>query len=282
MRKFLMISSLALGAAAAVATPAQARGTYGEWGTELRFVAETEIPAGTAGGQNMSVCHLVDYLHFFFVPVYSITKDYALSNDGCTGQRYSVLSAADLSTMQAEGLVDASLPADPKPTLKDLVWGHAWLFVAGVVALFQFAYWLRWRPGRGRKRAAKPDTLAIHSLVAMSQVAVADGHIDQNEIRQISSILTRLTGKSYSMEHVADLLSRLNPSAKDLAQVGQDLSENDRRIILEAALNIAVADGEIHPNEYAVVSDLAQRMMIGPEQFRSTLARIAKHINATP
>ena len=51
MRKFLMISSLALGAAAAVATPAQARGTYGEWGTELRFVAETEIPAGTAGGQ---------------------------------------------------------------------------------------------------------------------------------------------------------------------------------------------------------------------------------------
>ena len=120
--------------------------------------------------------------------------------------------------------------------------------------------------------------LAIHSLVAMSQVAVADGRIDAAEVRQISSILTRLTGQGYGVEQVQDMLQRLNPSPSDLAQVGQDLSEADRQIVLEAALNIAVADGEIHPSEYAVVSDLAQRMAIGAEPFRAALHRISAHL----
>jgi len=115
----------------------------------------------------------------------------------------------------------------------------------------------------------------------MSQVAVADGHIDDREIHQISSILTRLTGRGYSVEQVADLLTRLNPSPSDLAQVGQDLTEADRQIVLEAALNIAVADGEIHPSEYAVVSDLAQRMRVGADAFRSALNRISAHMQTT-
>ncbi|MEL6959792.1 MAG: TerB family tellurite resistance protein, partial [Pseudomonadota bacterium] len=136
------------------------------------------------------------------------------------------------------------------------------------------------RGGRSRK-APTPDALAIHSLVAMSQVAVADGRIDDAEVRQISAILTRLTGRGYSMEQVAELLARLNPSAADLAQVGQDLSAKDRQIILEAALNIAVADGEIHPSEYAVVSDLAQRMQIGADEFRHAMARISQHLGAS-
>ena len=120
--------------------------------------------------------------------------------------------------------------------------------------------------------------LAIHSLVAMSQVAIADGRIDDAEVHQIAQILTRLTGKGYGPQQVMEMLQRLNPSAADLAQVGQDLSEKDRQIVLEAALNIAVADGEIHPNEYAVVSDLAQRMRIGSDQFRSAMARISAHL----
>jgi hypothetical protein len=59
---------------------------------------------------------------------------------------------------------------------------------------------------------------------------------------------------------------RLNPSPSDIEQVGRDLSDKDRQIVLEAALNNAVADGEIHPNEYAVVSELAA-LRIGADQF---------------
>jgi tellurite resistance protein len=114
--------------------------------------------------------------------------------------------------------------------------------------------------------------------VAMSQVAIADGRLDDAEVHHIANILTRLTGKTYAPQQVIDMLSKLNLSPSDIEQVGQDLSDKDRQIVLEAALNIAVADGEIHPHEYAVVSELAQRMRIGADQFRSALARISVHL----
>jgi tellurite resistance protein len=120
--------------------------------------------------------------------------------------------------------------------------------------------------------------LAIHSLVAMSQVAIADSRIDEAEVHHIANILTRLTVRSYAAQQVTDMLKKLNPSSSDIEQVGQDLSDKDRQIVLKAALNIAAAYGGIHPNELAVVSELAQRMRIGADQFRFALARISAHL----
>lgn len=276
MYSFFKISALALGLI--TATPADARGSIGQWGTDLNFVADTSVPTGADGASTIALCHIVDYMHILFVPVYSKIDGYALSNDGCTGNTFRDLSSENLADLQVAGFIDAALPATPKATLKGLIWGHAWLIVGAIALLFKAATALRSRAS-GSKRSEKSDALAIHSLVAMSQVAVADGHIDQRELKQISIILTRLTGQGFSMEKVSDLLTRLNPSPSDLAEVGQDLSESDRQIVLEAALNIAVADGEIHPNEYAVVSELAQRMRIGGDQFRGALNRITAHMH---
>jgi uncharacterized tellurite resistance protein B-like protein len=190
---------------------------------------------------------------------------------------YRDLSSENFQDLQAAGMIPADLPAVPKMALTDLIAGHAWIILGAFGLMMRGMAMIG--SGRPRKRKAPaPDALAIHSLVAMSQVAVADGRIDDAEIRQISSILTRLTGKGYSMAQVSQLLAQLSPSPSDMAQVGQDLSDADRQIVLEAALNIAVADGEIHPSEYAVVSDLAQRMRIGSDQFRSALNRIAAHL----
>ncbi len=272
MRNFLSTTVFVLGLTAATSAEAGA----GRWGEDLRFVAETTAPTG-ASGRTVSLCHLVDFADVLFVPIYTTLQSYALSNDGCTGEIYSELSTEHFAAMQAAGMIPADLPAVPSADLKGLLWGHAWLILGAIGVLFRVAGMLTGRSRRGPK-AGKPDTLAIHSLVAMSQVAIADGRIDETETRQIAHILTRLTGKSYAPEQVSDLLNRLNPSPADIDQIGQDLSEKDRQIVLEAALNIAVADGEIHPNEYAVVSDLAQRMRIGADQFRSALARISAHL----
>ena len=246
----------------------------GRWGNDLHFVAETTVPAPGGTGV-MSLCHLVDFMSVLFVPVYTTVEGYALSNDGCTGSMYRDVSSQQVAQMQALGLLPTDIPVEPSRSLQDLLWGHAWLILGGLGILVRGLGMLR---GGGRRRAKTPDALAIHSLVAMSQVAIADGRIDDAEVHQIAQILTRLTGKGYGPQQVMEMLQRLNPSAADLAQVGQDLSEKDRQIVLEAALNIAVADGEIHPNEYAVVSDLAQRMRIGSDQFRSALARISAHL----
>lgn len=274
MRQLLKnaLPALVLTFGAFAATPANAGA--GKYGTDLHFVAETTIPS-PGNGQTIALCHLVDYMHVLFVPVYTIVEGYALATDNCASDTYRDLTAENLADLQAAGFIDASIPAKPQVTLADLAWGHAWL-IAGALGLLYRG--LSLLPRGRRRRAATPDNLAIHSLVAMSQVAVADGHIDDREIRQISSILTRLTGQGYSIEQVSELLQQLNPSPNDLAQVGQDLSDADRQIVLEAALNIAVADGEIHPSEYAVVSDLARRMLIGADAFRGALNRISAHM----
>ncbi|MCW1949829.1 MAG: TerB family tellurite resistance protein [Octadecabacter sp.] len=273
MRKLLPILALAFGLTT-TASIADARISSGE---DLRFVAESNVP-GAADGP-VSLCHLVGFSDALFIPVYTTVKAYALSPDGCVGDSYRALSADQFLAMQAAGMFPSDLPATPKASIPDLAWGHAWLVLGGVGILFGLLGAIGGRI-RGPRKAKAPDALAIHSLVAMSQVAIADGRIDDSEVQQISSILTRLTGTSYAPQQVMDLLSRLNPSSSDIDQIGEGLSEKDRQIVLEAALNIAVADGEIHPNEYAVVSDLAQRMRIGGDQFRQAIARIAAHLQS--
>ncbi len=277
MYKFFKFTAAAL--AISTATTAHASPLIAQRGADLRFVEHTSIPTDGNSGAVISLCHLTDSLRVFFIPAYTVTNAYALSNSGCAGQMYSDLSGEHLQDLQAAGMVNTTLPVEPKATIVQQVWGHAWMFILPLLLAFKLGTWLKARSQK-TKRATLPDALVIHSLVAMSQVAVADGQIDQTEIQHIAHILTRLTGHAYSTEQVADLLNRLNPSASDLAQVGQDLTENDRQIVLEAALNIAVADGEIQPSEYEVVSALAQRMMIGADQFRSALRRIAAHLHA--
>ena len=274
MRKFISTAVLLIG----LTTATSANAGAARWGTDLRFVAETSIP--TAGGAGMmSLCHYVDFADFIFVPAYTRLKGYALSSDGCTGDSFREVTPENFVALQQAGMISTDLPTTPTVDLKSLLRGHAWLIAVGVGLFFKGLMAVADRR-RGPRRAKSPDALAIHSLVAMSQVAIADGRIDDAEVHQIAQILTRLTGKSYGPAQITDLLARLNPSASDLDQVGQDLSEKDRQIVLEAALNIAVADGEIHPNEYAVVSDLAQRMRIGADQFRSAMARISAHLQA--
>lgn len=267
MRKFIALTALTMGLTTATTADAGA----GRWGHDLRFVADTTMP----GARTTSLCHLVDTMDIFRVPVYTIQKGYALSSDGCTSGTYREVATDQFIQLQTAGLIPADLPAVPTPTLMERLWGHAWLVFGGLALLAKTIAALG---KRRRSRGGDSDPLVLHALVAMSQVAVADGKIEDGEVRQISHILTRLTGTSYSPEQVSQMLATLNPQPSDLDQVGLDLSAKDCQIVLEAALNIAVADGEIHAAEYAIVSELAQRMRIGADQFRSALARIAAHL----
>ncbi|WP_281984545.1 TerB family tellurite resistance protein [Thalassorhabdomicrobium marinisediminis] len=127
------------------------------------------------------------------------------------------------------------------------------------------------------RRTPGPEQLTLHAVVAMSQVVIATGRMDDAAVQQIAAILTRLTGREYGPAQVMEMLQKLNPTAEDLAQVGQDLPERDREIVLEAALQLAVAKGEIRHPEYEVVSDLALRMQVGAEAFRRAVRNVSAH-----
>lgn len=244
------------------------------YGDDLIYVADTTVPAPSGGV--VALCHHVDYADALFIPVYRTIQGYALSSDGCTGESYRPLTPENFEVMQATGMVPMNLPVVAALSLRDIIFGHAVLILTAMAFLFKGLAWLI--HGRAKPAAKAQDALAVNALVAMSHVAVCDGNIDEAEVRQISSILSRLTGRAYNTQQVVNLLQTINPSPSDIARIGQDLSPKDRQIVLEAALNIAVADGEIHPSEYAVVTDLAHRMKIGATEFRSALARISAHL----
>lgn len=273
----VMIPAAVLSLMTGLAIPSTAQAAILTQGETLRFVAQTTIPVA-GNGTSISLCHSIDQTTFLGLPVYTRTTGYALAAEGCTASATQDLSAQHLADLQAAGFVPSSVPSTPKATVGQIVWGHAVLILTGLGVLGRAVGRLALR--QRRKKPASPDALALHSLVAMSQVAVADGRLDSREMQQIAQILTRLTGQSYSADQVSELLDRLAPSASDLAEVGLNLSEKDRQIVLEAALNVAVSDGDIHPSEYEIVTYLADRMRIGADQFRSALHRIAGHLQA--
>ncbi len=271
MKRYAPILALALGLTAATAANAD----VGRWGSELRYVADTTVPTSAASGV-ASLCHIVESAEFLSLPVYTRTTGYSLSPVGCSVNLSRKLSMEEFVDLQIGGYIPQDIPIIATSDITSRLWGHAWLVFGGLAVVLAAA---RITMGaRKPRRAPTPDALAIHSLVAMSQVAIADGRIEDGEVLQIAHILTRLTGKSYGPGQVMEMLKTLNPSASDLAQVGEDLSDKERQIVLEAALNIAAADRDIHPTEYAVVSELAQRMRIGSDQFRTTLARLSAHL----
>ena len=116
----------------------------------------------------------------------------------------------------------------------------------------------------------------------MSQVAVSDGHIDEKEVTQIAGILTRLTGQGYDRARVRQLLTQMQGAGIDLEGICPSLSEKDRQMVMEAALHVAVADGQIHPDEYQLISRIAGLLQIDGSTFRGTLQRIAMQMNVSP
>lgn len=270
MKKFLSTITLALGLTLAMTGTAQAGA--GRWGEDLRFVSETQMPTPTGG--TYSLCYLVDFMDVLFVPIYTSIESYALSADSCTGDSYRPLSAEQVESLQMAGLLSADLPVEPKLGIKDLIVGHAGILLALLAGFFKVLAWFI-HDRKPRRRAKTSDALTVNALAAMCHVAVSDGHIDESEVSQIAAILTRLTGRGFDRDRVRGLLNQILATTVDVNQIGADLTEQERRIVMEAALNIAVADGEIHPNEYQLVSQIATAMRIGGDEFRQALARIS-------
>ena len=132
MKIWMVLGALALGIA--TATPADAGPA--RYGQDLHFVADTQIPS-PGGGKTIALCHLVDYVQVLFVPVYTFVEGYALSSDGCAGTSYRDLSSEHLLDLQRAGFISPDIPATPQVTLKDLLWGHAWLVIGAVTLLLK-------------------------------------------------------------------------------------------------------------------------------------------------
>ena len=278
MMQFFKIAGFAATLAAAAPSAAHAGVPYGYFG-EFEFVTSTNIP-----GENgpVALCHLTTKYHLGYIGFWRSNGGYALSPTNCEGDSYRALTAEQLMNMQKSGLIDVAVPPEPRMSVNNLATGFAGTGVIGLLALIRLLSFAK--GGRPQRRKKAAPQCAVNALAAMCHVAKADGHVDESEVTAIGLRITELTGRSFGREQIRAMIDAadIHIDYSEYAQFAEGLSANDRQIVLEGALGVAVADGQIQPAEHNFVTNLASALGVQAEEFRMQLQKIAAHMAQNP
>ena len=119
------------------------------------------------------------------------------------------------------------------------------------------------------------DDIRISILVLIACVIKADGKILKSEINHIKPFLLKTFGEE-GAKHALLLLKELLKQDIDAhavaQQIGQYVNYSTRLELVHLLLSLANADGELHPAEEQVISNLAIWMNIQQADYQSLLA----------
>jgi len=273
------------------ATTADAAKAKARLNDSLEFVTQT-------GLSGLSLCHVVETFTIQGIPLTSESKGYALAANQCDTDNFMPIEAEEIAAAQADGLIPADVPLVPSLStfqrVKNIVIiGGGIIFALGAIAL-NLGYFRRSKKNVERStilnqgltglfkskghRVSQKNATQI--LAAMCFVAKSDGDISNTETVQIMNLMKAYTGKSVTAQMVMTMLAETSQNVDDdeLRALAHKRSPKDCEIILEAALAIAAADGQLHTSEYMLVSRIATALNIGRIQFETALARVAGNL----
>lgn len=280
MRNFMVMGLSALIFTISTTSADARRGGGGGWYEDLEFVADTEYPG-------LSLCHLVKHQSFLGIPLTTESIGYALAENKCDADSFYHFDAADMKEAQADGVIDRFIPIEPSISSGQQIGNYAWYaVVALVLGAFAFSKIRRFLPSsggrnRGTAPAQQPKGINPHVseviLHAMCKVAKADGFADAREIAVIRNVYNQLTGEEIAQHLVTARLDTItgHENHETLNQLGAGLSPEERQLMMQASLMVAVADGEIQREEHGLVMSMAKMLRISGDELRGMLAQIA-------
>lgn len=118
------------------------------------------------------------------------------------------------------------------------------------------------------------------SFKVMGHLAKADGRISEAEISQAESLMSRLgLNEEQRQQAISYFKSGAQPDFDLQATIsalvaGGGRGHNLPATLLEFLFSIAIADGELHPNEKAVLTNTAGFLGINTRQFEQLLAML--------
>lgn len=188
------------------------------------------------------------------------------------GQR-TEFTQARASESRAE--VEASLPE-----IRAAMVGGGFLgsFSAMDLIFFGLAMTTAYGLAGGRKKSVEELTAEFAEAVqlAMIEVMIADGEIDAEEVRTVAQIYRRMTGAEISEDVVRSKASVARTTGKDLnaalAELVPHLNDEGKATVLRAAVEVAVADGELDAREQALLQEIAGALGMGDDQVRTAVA----------
>jgi uncharacterized tellurite resistance protein B-like protein len=121
-------------------------------------------------------------------------------------------------------------------------------------------------------------------VVAMKQVMIAmllaDGVIDDNEVKELQATFQDLAGVEVTEEDLREeiaIIQQQGSQAIDMvASFGPSLNAKGKEMVITAAYQIAMADGVFDPTEQQFLEQLADRMEITRAHLRGLLAELAE------
>lgn len=115
--------------------------------------------------------------------------------------------------------------------------------------------------------------MAVRRLLV--EMALADQFVTFGEFERVSRLYQKLTGRPIEKEAVARELKRAEADDRDVTEFLEDvafqLNEEGKKLVLEAALAVAAADGLFRDEEREMVQALGEAMEMTPTHVRGVL-----------
>lgn len=118
----------------------------------------------------------------------------------------------------------------------------------------------------------------MEAIVASSLlIAYADGECEEEELKKMEQVINALPELKHFGSEVSDTIGRFHSILESGFRIGklkvlkelEDIkgSEADRQLVFNVMLTIAEADGEVEPQEVAVLKEVGQRMGINLRDY---------------
>lgn len=136
--------------------------------------------------------------------------------------------------------------------------------------------------GTASGRQSKEEMAAAFGsavMLAMLKVMLADGQISEEEVASIARVHRDMTGGEIPLEVIRSAAAAATAGEEDLLvsleAFAPHLKEEGRKIVVRAALTVAMADGAVGAEERALVEAIAAAVGLSEPHLRETLAEVA-------
>lgn len=122
---------------------------------------------------------------------------------------------------------------------------------------------------------ATPGDVRVSIIVLIACVIKADSRVLKSEINHIKPFLLRNYGEAGAKQALMLLKELLNKNIDTVAvahQISQHLNYSTRLQFVHVLLELAHADGELHPSELQIVSLISQQLHVTDADYKSMLA----------
>ncbi len=156
--------------------------------------------------------------------------------------------------------------------------GLGFAFFGPIGGILGFALGSIFDPSKNKNlssRQVRQNDFTASLLVLIAVVIKADGKVLKSELNYVKQFLLQNFGEARAKEMLLllrDLMQKNIPVNEVTAQIRQNMNYSSRVELINFLFKLADADGQIHPKELSVISQIANDFMISTTDYNAIKA----------